>query len=176
MRRDDIGRAAARGNGDRDPRPQAGEAMARALAEAAAAGEAGEVPVGAALVDGAGNVVAAAGNRVERDHDPTAHAEMIVLREGARRLGEKRLAGCDLTVTLEPCPMCAAAIGLAHIRRLYFAAYDPKGGGVEHGPRIFDQPTSHHRPEIYGGIAERAASDLLRRFFRARRRASPAAD
>jgi len=143
--------------------------MARALDEAATAGAAGEVPVGAVLVDTAGDVVAASGNRVERDHDPTAHAEIVALREGARRLGAKRLAGCDLYVTLEPCPMCAAAIGLAHIRRLYFAAYDPKGGGVEHGPRIFEQPASHHRPEIYGGIAERAAGDLLRRFFRARR-------
>ena len=173
MRQDDIGRGAARGNGDRDPASLTGAeaAMARALAEAAAAGEAGEVPVGAVLVDGAGAIIAAAGNRVERDHDPTAHAEMVVLREGARRAGEKRLAGCDLYVTLEPCPMCAAAIGLAHIRRLYYAAYDPKGGGVEHGPRIFDQPTCHHRPEVYGGIAERAGGDLLRRFFRVRRRA-----
>ena len=143
--------------------------MARALDEAAAAGAEGEVPVGAVLVDGAGTIIAAAGNRVERDRDPTAHAEMVVLREGARQLGAKRLAGCDLYVTLEPCPMCAAAIGLAHIRRLYFAAYDRKGGGVEHGPRIFDQPTCHHRPEIYGGIAERAAGELLRQFFRARR-------
>ena len=117
----------------------------------------------------AGAVVAASGNRVERDRDPTAHAEMLVLRAGAARLGVKRLAGCDLYVTLEPCPMCAAAIGLARIRRLYFGAYDPKGGGVEHGPRIFDQPTCHHRPEIYGGIGERAAAELLRRFFAARR-------
>jgi tRNA(adenine34) deaminase len=143
--------------------------MARALAEAATAAAEGEVPVGAVLVDAAGREVAAAGNRVERDHDPTAHAEMLVLREGARLLGMKRLAGCDLYVTLEPCPMCAAAIGLAQIRRLYFGAWDPKGGGVEHGPRIFDQPTCHHRPEIYGGIAERASAELLRQFFRARR-------
>ncbi len=151
------------------PAPLGPEAMARALDEAAAAGAAGEVPVGAVLVDGAGTIIAAGGNRVERDHDPTAHAEMVVLREGAQIIGAKRLAGCDLYVTLEPCPMCAAAIGLARIGRLYFAAYDPKGGGVEHGPRIFDQPTCHHRPEIYGGIAERAAGDLLRRFFQARR-------
>ena len=143
--------------------------MARALDEAAAAGAEGEVPVGAVLVDGAGTIIAAAGNRVERDRDPTAHAEMVVLREGAQIFGATRLAGCDLYVTLEPCPMCAAAIGLARISRLYFAAYDPKGGGVEHGARIFDQPTCHHRPEIYGGIAERAAGDLLRRFFQARR-------
>ena len=143
--------------------------MARALDEAASAGAQGEVPVGAALVDPAGEIVAASGNRVERDHDPTAHAEIVVLREGAAHLGAKRLAGCDLYVTLEPCPMCAAAIALAHIRRLYFGAYDPKGGGVEHGPRIFEQPTCHHRPEIYGGIAEAAAGTLLREFFRARR-------
>jgi len=159
VRNDEIGQAAQRGNGT----------MARALDEAIAAGAAGEVPVGAVLVDGAGDIIAAAGNRVERDHDPTAHAEMLVLREGTARLGSKRLAGCDLYVTLEPCPMCAAAIGLARIRRLYFAAYDAKGGGVEHGPRIFDQPTCHHRPEVYGGIAERTAGELLRRFFRARR-------
>ncbi len=144
-------------------------AMALALAEAAAGAEQGEVPVGAVLLDPAGAVLAASGNRVERDRDPTAHAEMLVLRAGAARLGAKQLDGCDLYVTLEPCPMCAAAIGLSRIRRLYFGAYDPKGGGVEHGPRIFDQPTCHHRPEIYGGIAERAAGDLLRRFFAARR-------
>ena len=143
--------------------------MARALDEAAAAAGQAEVPVGAVLVDAAGAIVAASGNRVERDHDPTAHAEMLVLRAGAARLGAKRLEGCDLYVTLEPCPMCAAAIALARIRRLYFGAYDPKGGGVEHGPRIFDQPTCHHRPEIYGGIAERAAAVLLRDFFKARR-------
>jgi tRNA(adenine34) deaminase len=143
--------------------------MARALDEAAAAAAQGEVPVGAVLVDDSGNIIAASGNRVERDPDPTAHAEMLVLREAASRFGAKRLEGCDLYVTLEPCPMCAAAIGLARIRRLYFGAYDPKGGGVEHGPRIFDQPTCHHRPEIYGGIAERAATRLLRDFFKARR-------
>jgi tRNA(Arg) A34 adenosine deaminase TadA len=143
--------------------------MTLALAEAATAAEQGEVPVGAVLLDPAGAVVACSGNRVERDRDPTAHAEMLVLRAGAARLGLKRLAGCDLYVTLEPCPMCAAAIGLAHIRRLYFAAYDPKGGGVEHGPRVFDRPTCHHRPEVYGGIGERDAAALLRRFFAARR-------
>jgi tRNA(Arg) A34 adenosine deaminase TadA len=159
VRNDEIEHTAMRGNGP----------MARALAEAGMAGAAGEVPVGAVLIDSAGGIVAVAGNRVERDRDPTAHAEMLVLRDGAARLGEKRLAGCDLYVTLEPCPMCAAAIALARIRRLYFAAYDAKGGGVEHGPRIFQQPTCHHRPEVYGGIAERAAGDLLRRFFRARR-------
>ena len=143
--------------------------MALALAEAKTAAAQGEVPVGAVLLDPTGIVVSASGNRVERDRDPTAHAEMLVLRDGAVRFGLKRLAGCDLYVTLEPCPMCAAAIALARIRRLYFGAYDPKGGGVEHGARIFDQPTCHHLPEIYGGIGEREAGDLLRRFFAARR-------
>jgi tRNA(adenine34) deaminase len=151
------------------PPPLGNRAMAMALDAARAAAEDGEVPVGAVLLDAAGEVVAVSGNRVERDCDPTAHAEMLVLREGAARLGVKRLAGAELYVTLEPCPMCAAAIALARIRRLYFGAYDPKGGGVEHGPRIFAQPTCHHRPEVYGGIAERAAGDLLRRFFRVRR-------
>jgi tRNA(Arg) A34 adenosine deaminase TadA len=143
--------------------------MALALEQARGAAERGEVPVGAALFDEDGALIAAFGNQVEQDRDPTAHAEMLALRAGAARLGLKRLAGCDLYVSLEPCPMCAAAIALAHIRRLYFAAYDPKGGGIEHGPRIFDQPSCHHRPEIYGGIAERAAAALLRKFFQARR-------
>src|SRR5438105_142069 len=138
-------------------------AMALALDEAAAAARRGEVPVGAVLVDAAGGVVAASGNRVEQDTDPTAHAEMLALRAGAARLGLKRLADCDLYVTLEPCPMCAAAIGFARIRRLYFAAYDPKGGGVAHGPRIFDQPTCHHRPDSYGGTAQNPAAQLPRR-------------
>jgi tRNA(Arg) A34 adenosine deaminase TadA len=143
--------------------------MLAALVEAEAAAARDEVPVGAVLVDADGRTVAAAGNRVEADRDPTAHAEMLVLRAGAAALGAKRLEGSDLYVTLEPCPMCAAAIGLARIRRLYFGAYDPKGGGVEHGPRIFEQPTCHHRPEIYGGIGERRAGALLRAFFRERR-------
>jgi tRNA(adenine34) deaminase len=141
--------------------------MAQALAEAERAAAQGEVPVGAVLVDGAGNVVAAAGNRVEAERDPTAHAEMLALRAGAR--GRKFLDDCDLYVTLEPCAMCAAAIGFARIRRLYFAAYDVKGGAVEHGPRWFGQPTCHHRPEIYGGIAEAPAAALLRAFFHSRR-------
>jgi len=143
--------------------------MGLALAAAEAAAAQGEVPVGAVLVDGEGRVLAAAGNRVEAEGDPTAHAEMLVLRAGAARLGIKRLVECDLYVTLEPCAMCAAAIGLARLRRLYFGAYDSKGGAVEHGPRWFDQPTSHHRPEIYGGFEERRAGALLRAFFRARR-------
>lgn len=143
--------------------------MGRAFAEAEAAGWRGEVPVGAVLVGPDGAVIAAAGNRVEDDRDPTAHAEMLVLRAGAAALEQKQLAGCDLYVTLEPCAMCAAAIALARIRRLYFAAYDPKGGGVEHGPRIFQQATCNHRPEVYGGIEERRAGALLRAFFRERR-------
>lgn len=143
--------------------------MRLALAEAEAAGARGEVPVGAVLVGAKGNVLAAAGNCVETDHDPTAHAEIMVLRAGAARLGAKYLEGCDLYVTLEPCAMCAAAIAFARLRRLYFGAYDPKGGAVEHGPRLFEQPTTHHRPEIYGGIEEARAAALLRAFFRARR-------
>jgi tRNA(Arg) A34 adenosine deaminase TadA len=143
--------------------------MQLALAEAEAAAARGDVPVGAVLVDADGRILAAAGNRVEADHDPTAHAEMLALRAGAARLGTARHAECDLYVTLEPCAMCAAAIALARLRRLYFAAYDPKGGAVERGPRLFDQPTTHHRPEIYGGIEERRAGELLRKFFRARR-------
>ncbi len=143
--------------------------MRLALAEAEAAAARGDVPVGAVLVDSQGRVLAAAGNRVEADDDPTAHAEMLAVRTGARRLGAARLAECDLYVTLEPCAMCAAAIAAARLRRLYFGAYDPKGGAVEHGPRLFDQLTTHHRPEIYGGIEERCAGELLRNFFRARR-------
>jgi tRNA(adenine34) deaminase len=146
--------------------------MALALAEAEAAAARGEVPVGAVLIDGERRVLAAAGNRVEGDRDPTAHAEMLVLRAGAARLGAKRLSECDLYVTLEPCAMCAAAIGFARLRRLYFGAYDPKGGAVEHGPRLFHQPTTHRLPEIYGGIEERRAAELLRAFFRQRRHAS----
>jgi tRNA(adenine34) deaminase len=144
--------------------------MDRALAEAQAAAEAGEVPVGAVLVDGAsGEIVAAAHNRVERDHDPTAHAEMLAIRAAARRLGAKRLEGLDMYVTLEPCPMCAQAIAFARLRRLYWAASDPKAGGVENGPRIFAQAGCNHSPELYGGIGEAAAAGLLRDFFKARR-------
>lgn len=144
--------------------------MQRALAEAGAAAARGEVPVGAVLVEAAsGEVVAAAGNRTVELADPTAHAEMLAIREAAARLGAPRLEGCDLYVTLEPCAMCAAALSLARVRRLYFGAYDPKGGGVEHGPRIFDQATSHHRPEVYGGIEEQAAGRLLKDFFGERR-------
>ncbi len=141
-----------------------------ALEEARAAAGRGEVPVGAVLVDGAsGKVLARAGNRTEGEADPTAHAEMLVIREAAAALGVPRLAGCDLYVTLEPCAMCATAISFARIRRLYYGAGDPKGGGVDHGPRFYDQPTCHHRPQVYGGIAEGEAAELLRDFFRERR-------
>ncbi len=144
--------------------------MGMALDEAAEAAKAGEVPVGAVLVDGAtGNVVARAHNRVERDRDPTAHAEMLAIRAAAAKLGAKRLEGLDLYVTLEPCPMCAQAIAFARLRRLYWAASDPKAGGVENGPRIFAQPGCNHRPELYGGIGEAAAAEQLREFFKARR-------
>jgi tRNA(adenine34) deaminase len=144
--------------------------MALALAEAERAAARGEVPVGAVLVVGdSGEVLAASGNRVEELADPTAHAEMLVLREAASRRAAPRLVDCDLYVTLEPCPMCASAIALARLRRLYFAAYDPKGGGVEHGARIFAQPTCNHRPEVYGGLEERRAAELLRQFFGERR-------
>jgi tRNA(adenine34) deaminase len=145
--------------------------MALALAEAEAAAARGEVPVGAVLVDGNGQIIAGSGNRVEADQDPTAHAEMLVLRAGAKLLGAKRLVGCDMWVTLEPCAMCAAAVAHSHLRRLYFGAYDPKGGAVEHGPRLFNQAAINHRPEIYGGIDERRAADLLRTFFDDRRSA-----
>ena len=142
--------------------------MALALAEAEAAARRGEVPVGAVIVrDGA--VIARAGNRVEELGDSTAHAEMLAIRAAATALGDKRLEDCDLYVTLEPCPMCAAAISLARLRRLYFGAYDPKSGGVEHGAKVFDHATCHHRPEIYGGLEERRAAELLRTFFEARR-------
>jgi tRNA(adenine34) deaminase len=129
----------------------------------------GEVPVGAVLVNASGAVLAEAGNRTEELSDPTAHAEMLAIRAAARKLGAPRLVDCDLYVTLEPCPMCAQAISFARIRRLYWGAADPKGGGVEHGPRIFDQPTCHHRPELYPGLSESEAAALLRNFFKVRR-------
>ena len=148
------------------PAPTAGGGARAAAAPAAARGE---VPVGAALLDAQGKVLAADGNRTEGLADPTAHAEMLVIRAAAQRLGRPRLTECDLYVTLEPCPMCAQAISFARIRRLYYGAADPKGGGVEHGPRIFASSSCHHRPEVYGGIGERRAAELLRRFFGARR-------
>jgi tRNA(adenine34) deaminase len=143
--------------------------MDRALGEARAAAERGEVPIGAVIVGPDGTVLATAGNRTEGDRDPTAHAELLAIRAAASRLGTPRLIDCDLYVTLEPCPMCAQAISFARIRRVYYGASDPKGGGIEHGPRIFSQPTCHHRPEVYSGIGEREAGEILRRFFRERR-------
>ena len=144
--------------------------MAQAFAAAEAAGRRGEVPVGAVIVDAAtGRVLAVAGNRTEEDADPTAHAEILAIRAAAAARGQPRLPDCDLYVTLEPCAMCAAAIAYARIRRVYYGAYDPKGGAVEHGPRWFTQPTCHHRPDVYGGIDEGRAGDLLRDFFAARR-------
>lgn len=144
--------------------------MEMALIEAQAAFERGEVPVGAVLVDGAsGEVLARAGNRTEELSDPTAHAELLAIRAAAAQVGSARLLGCDLYVTLEPCAMCATAISFARIRRLYFGAFDPKMGGVEHGPQMFNQPTCHHAPEVYGGINETAAAELLKSFFREKR-------
>ena len=141
--------------------------MDHAHKQALAAGLRGEVPVGAVLVDAlSGAIIAAAGNRVEETGDPTAHAEMILIQEGVRKFGRPRLRACDLYVTLEPCPMCAAAISFARIRRLYFGAYDPKSGGVDHGPRIFQQSTCHHKPEVVGGLDETRCGDLLQSFFR----------
>lgn len=143
--------------------------MARALIQARAAAARGEVPVGAVIVDGAGAVLAEAGNRTRELADPTAHAEMLAIRAACESRGSQRLGDCNLYVTLEPCPMCAAAIGFARLARLYYGASDPKGGGVEHGPRVYAHPTCHHRPEVYGGIGEVEAADLLRRFFAERR-------
>jgi len=143
--------------------------MDLALAEAEAAGARGEVPVGAVVLGSDGAVLARAGNRTLELRDPTAHAELLVIREACTRLGSERLVDCDLYVSLEPCAMCAGAISLARVRRLYFGAGDAKGGGVEHGARVFDQPTCHHRPEVYDGISESAAAALLKDFFAARR-------
>jgi tRNA(Arg) A34 adenosine deaminase TadA len=144
--------------------------MLAALAEAEAAGRRGEVPVGAVIVGADGTVLARAGNRTRELVDPTAHAELIAIRAACALQASERLHAADMYVTLEPCPMCAAAISLARVRRLYFAAFDPKGGGVEHGPRIFQQTSCHHAPEVYGGIEEIKAGALLRQFFSARRR------
>jgi tRNA(adenine34) deaminase len=143
--------------------------MELALQEAEAAAARGEVPVGAVLVGPDGAVLAAAGNRTRERNDPSAHAEMLVIREAATLLSSERLTGCDLYVTLEPCPMCAAVVSFARIRRLYYGAGDPKSGGVEHGPRVFSHATCHHRPEIYPGLGEAEAAALLRSFFASRR-------
>lgn len=139
-----------------------------ALAQAEKAGKAGETPIGAVIVHH-GTVIASAHNLTESMHDATAHAEMLVLREASQKLGSRYLTDCDLYVTLEPCPMCAQAIAFARIRKLIFGAYDPKGGGVEHGPRIFGQPTCHHKPEIIGGVMERECGELLKGFFAEKR-------
>jgi tRNA(adenine34) deaminase len=142
--------------------------MSIALEEARAAAQRGEVPVGCVLVRD-GVVIARAGNRTIADHDPTAHAELLAIRQAAAALGSERLIDCDLYVTLEPCAMCATAMSFARIRRLYFGAADEKGGAVEHGVRFFASPTCHHRPEVYGGINESECAALLRDFFAARR-------
>jgi tRNA(Arg) A34 adenosine deaminase TadA len=143
--------------------------MDLALAEARAAAATGEVPVGAVVLDASGVVIAAEHNRTEVENDASAHAEMLALRAAARRQGSARLPDCTLVVTLEPCPMCAAAISAFRIRTLVFGAYDPKGGGVEHGARVFAATSCHHVPEIIGGVRETECGDLLRAFFRERR-------
>jgi len=143
--------------------------MELALSEARAAALRGEVPVGAVLVNPAGGVVARAGNRTRELSDPSAHAEMLVIRAGAASLGSERLIDHDLYVTLEPCPMCAAVISYARIRRLYYGAADPKSGGVEHGPRVFNHATCHHRPDVYPGLSEVEARAVLTTFFAERR-------
>ena len=144
--------------------------MTQALAEARAAEARGEVPVGAVLVEAAtGAVLARAGNRVEELSDPTAHAEVLVIREAAAARCDVRLPQCDLCVTLEPCALCATAIAYARLRKVVFGAYDPKGGGVEHGPQIFDQSTIHHAPEVIGGVMETECAAILKVFFAQRR-------
>lgn len=148
---------------------QAPTPMDHAFVEAEAAAARGEVPVGAVITDPDGQVIAADGNRMREHLDPTAHAEVLVIRQAAKRLGAVRLTDMDLHVTLEPCPMCAAAISFARLRRVYYGAADPKGGAVDHGPRLFTSPSCHHAPEIYGGIGERRAAALLQDFFRERR-------
>lgn len=140
-----------------------------AFAEAEAAARRGEVPVGAVVVDASGQVIARAGNRTLELKDPTAHAELLAIRQAAQALGSERLTGCDLYVTLEPCAMCAGAISFARMRRLYFAASDEKMGAVEHGSRFFAQVTCHHAPDVYSGIGESDAKALLKDFFKARR-------
>ncbi len=143
--------------------------MEMALAEASAAARRGEVPVGAVITDKNGAMIARAGNEVMARRDPTAHAEMLVIRAAAAALGSERLAGCNLYVTLEPCPMCAAAISMARIARLYYGAEDEKSGGVEHGPRVLSSSAMHHKPEIYGGIDARRAGEMLKDFFSQKR-------
>ena len=148
--------------------PNARKMMEEALTLARQAAESGEVPVGAIVVKD-GQIIGRGANRPLESHDPTAHAEIIALRQAAAALGNDRLTGCELWEALEPCAMCAGAIAHARIARLYYGADDPKGGAVTHGPRLFDQPTIHHRPEVYGGIAADEAAELLKAFFAARR-------
>ena len=143
--------------------------MKLAFDEAEAAAARGEVPIGAVMVTKQGYILAQDGNRTEELSDPTAHAEMLVIREAARLQGEQRLTDCDLYVTLEPCAMCAAAISFARLRRVVFAAYDPNGGAIDHGAKFFNQPTCHHKPEVIGGVEEKRAGELLRGFFADRR-------
>jgi tRNA(adenine34) deaminase len=144
--------------------------MDLAFKQAEAAGARGEVPVGAVLVDvTSGQIIAAAGNETEARSDPTAHAEVLVIRAAAAKVGTPRLPSCDLYVTLEPCAMCAGAVSLARIRRVIYGAYDPKGGGVDHGARVFSHPTCHHKPEVVGGVAASRAEALLKDFFALRR-------
>jgi tRNA(adenine34) deaminase len=145
------------------------EMMVLALDEARQAATRGEVPVGAVIVGPDGRALASTGNRIEELNDPTAHAEVLAIREAAANLQSPRLIDCDLYVTLEPCAMCAQAISLARVRRLVFAAYDPKGGGVEHGARVFSHTTCHHAPEVVGGVMESYAAQMLKQFFKARR-------
>lgn len=143
--------------------------MDLALEQARLAAGRGEVPVGAVVVDSTGRVLAADGNRTRQLNDPTAHAEILAIRAACAAMRDERLTGCDLYVTLEPCPMCAGAISFARLRRLYFGASDPKGGGVEYGPRVFSHSTCHHRPEVYGGLSESTAAEILKTFFAERR-------
>ncbi len=143
--------------------------MARALELAEAAALRGEVPVGCVIADSSGGILAEAGNRTEELNDPTAHAELLAIREAAAKVGAPRLVTADLYVTLEPCAMCAAAISFARIRRLYFGAVDPKMGAVDYGPKFFDQPTCHHRPEVISGLSAQQSRDLLKKFFAERR-------
>jgi tRNA(adenine34) deaminase len=154
---------------DEGQRGKAAPPMDLAFAEAERARDLGEVPIGAVILAADGKVLASAGNRTLQQRDPTAHAELLAIRDACAKLGSERLVDCDLYVTLEPCAMCAAAISFARIRRLYFGAPDPKGGAVEHGPRFFSQPTCHHAPEVIGGLGEARAASLLKDFFAERR-------
>ena len=156
------------------PDPDGSDPLGRAFAAARAAARRGEVPVGAVIVRN-GTILAVAGNRTCVDRDPTAHAEILAIRAACASMGSERLVDCDLYVTLEPCAMCAAAISFARLRRLYYAAPDPKGGAVDNGPRFFAQPTCHHAPDVYGGLRETEAAEMLRAFFREKRAEFPSA-